>query len=434
MELPRITGPDGATPPPIGVTFGTTGGPPTGGTQGNPATPRVTPLGTVVTHTVGTGGVQAPQPSGQPPPAPAPRRPRVPANPPAGPPAPPQQPAPIPAAAGAGGGPNPPPGGGDGGPPRRPIGRNPGDRHPNLPIVYQGYEYHPPHPKPNGDPAPAPEMDASPEDVPLRFYIPRSDNATRYELPGIAGPLATLAFAAMGRSIPVGYVSASFRNAAYLACRHGLPWWRQAAIRLVNRHVPFYETRMAWTWRLASGRLPRWASTVIAHATNGLRLWRAFAPAIAIAGATWLAINVYRRWTEPDPMDAPAGVYPSGGPWVEVTQEQARGVATAVACPAPLARLVQERVLLCERDPAMMQKVKTIASRWCTEQGLSDNVRYNAVAGAMAAAMTVPVQEQNILSMGGLHATAQQHERLRQFTAGFRPSVPWLSRLLLFKR
>lgn len=104
-------------------------------------------------------------------------------------------------------------------------------------------------------------------------------------------------------------------------------------------------------------------------------------------------------------------------------------------CPAPLARLVQERVLMCEREPALIQKVKGIASKWCDNQGLAGNERYQAISGAVAAALTVPCIEQNVLQLAQSHAVQQQHYRIANYLSGIKhKSDPWWTKYLLIRR
>lgn len=305
---------------------------------------------------------------------------------------------------------------------------------PPVPIGYDNVRWIPPHPRPNGDPAPAPDLEPSNDDNQLRYYMPLEDNATRFVQPGYGVPAIMLTLGAMGRSIPVGYLASILRDVTASTWRNRLPWWRVMAINIVERNVPFFETRAAWTWKLSVNKLPRAATTAVRWCVNALRGWRAISTPLMVLGAAVGLYTLWINWNQPAAFDAPAGIYPAGGPWVEITQEQAARTATAVSCPAPLARAVQERVLLCERDPVLMNKVKTIATRWCTEQGLTDNVRYNAVAGALAAAMVVPTQEQNILAMGNATATVRQHKRIKDYIAGHIATAPWYSRLLLFRR
>lgn len=157
-------------------------------------------------------------------------------------------------------------------------------------------------------------------------------------------------------------------------------------------------------------------------------------PALTVAVA-WAGYVVARRLIEPPPYEAPPGVYPSGGPIVEIAQEDAPNREMVFACPAPLARVVQERALLCERDPTMIQKCKALAARWCDQEGLQGNERYAAMSGAMAAALTVPVNEQLILQLAQSHAVTQQHERIGRYLAGVRHRHdPWWTKYLQIRR
>lgn len=165
---------------------------------------------------------------------------------------------------------------------------------------------------------------------------------------------------------------------------------------------------------------------------------RAFAvlstPLLAGAGASLVYI-IARRLIEPPPYEAPPGVYPNGGPIVEISQEDAPNREMVFTCPAPLARIVQERVMLCERDPTIIQKCKALASRWCDAEGLQGNERYAAISGAVAAALTVPVNEQLVLQLAQSHAVTQQHSRLARYLAGIKHiHDPWWTKYLSIRR
>lgn len=156
---------------------------------------------------------------------------------------------------------------------------------------------------------------------------------------------------------------------------------------------------------------------------------------LAAVAVIWTGYVLARHYIEPAPYEAPPGLYPNGGPMIEITQEEARNKAHVFVCPAPLARLVQERVLMCERDPTLLQKVKSIASKWCDQNHVTNNQRYQAVAGALAASLTVPCIEQNVIHYAQSHAVQQQHGRLANYLSGIKhKSDPWWTKYLLIRR
>lgn len=167
-------------------------------------------------------------------------------------------------------------------------------------------------------------------------------------------------------------------------------------------------------------------------ACNALNI---LAKPVAFAAACWVGYVLARHFIEPPPFEAPPGLYPNGGPIVEITQEEARNKSMVFTCPAPLARTVQERVLLCERDPTLIQKTKSIAARWCDQAGLQGNQRYQAICGAVAAALTVPCNEQLVIQLAQTHAVQQQHGRLARYLAGIKhQNDPWWTKYLLIRR
>lgn len=78
---------------------------------------------------------------------------------------------------------------------------------------------------------------------------------------------------------------------------------------------------------------------------------------------------------------------------VEVTQERAQAAPTHFACPAGLRALVCEKAMMLERTPALLQKIKGMAGRWCDDHGINPMERPAYIAGAVACAMTVPRME-----------------------------------------
>lgn len=166
-----------------------------------------------------------------------------------------------------------------------------------------------------------------------------------------------------------------------------------------------------------------------------MRAANVLAKPLMAAGCLWGAYVLARWAIEPPPYEAPPGCYPNGGPLIEITQEDAPQRSMVFTCPGPLARRVQERVLLCERDPMIIQKCKSIAAKWCDEEGLHGNERYAAISGAVAAALTVPINEQLILQLAQSHAVQQQHNRIARYIGGnpYRHD-PWWTKYLAIRR
>lgn len=183
--------------------------------------------------------------------------------------------------------------------------------------------------------------------------------------------------------------------------------------------------------KLAAPKLMQSAARAAA-VCKGLNI---IAKPLALASVAYTAWVLMRHLTEPPPYEAPPGTYPSGGPMIEITQEEAPQREMVFCCPGPLARKVQERVLLCERDPTIIQKVKSIAAKWCDDNNLNDNQRYAAICGAVAAAMTVPINEQLVLQLSQSHAVQQQHYRIANYLSGIKHQHdPWYTKYFLIRR
>lgn len=178
-------------------------------------------------------------------------------------------------------------------------------------------------------------------------------------------------------------------------------------------------------------RIITWAYRIAGYVSAMQRLARP----VLVASLCWAAWALLRHAIEPPPYEAPPGCYPNGGPMIEITQEEAPNREMVFTCPAPLARLVQERVMLCERDPTIIQKTKAIASKWCDNTGLTGNERYATIAGAVAAAMVVPINEQLVLQLASTHAVQLQHTRISRYLSGIKHQHdPWWTKYLSIRR
>lgn len=293
----------------------------------------------------------------------------------------------------------------------------------------------------------------------MTYYTPLRDIFMRPALPSLRGPLSTATTATLCHFLParrltswvtaysIGHARASlggfvrqslgnmmvsfgrtFTTFGFSTDRILLKWfWNKLAVKCTNKgHEVLYGAAikacprmMLWTYRLAG-----WM-----RAANYLA-----SPVMGIA-IVWASYVVLRHMIEPPPYEAPPGCYPNGGPLIEIAQEEAPARSMVFACPAPLARLVQERVLLCERDPTLLQKVKSIASRWCDSTGVAGNERYAAINGAMAAALTVPINEQLVLQLAQSHAVKEQHSRISRYLSGIMHKYdPWWTKYFSIRR
>lgn len=81
----------------------------------------------------------------------------------------------------------------------------------------------------------------------------------------------------------------------------------------------------------------------------------------------------------------------------EVTQETALATPTHFACPTGLRAHILEKVFLQDRTPVLIQRVRSMAGKWCDENGINPNQRPAYIAGGLAAAMTVSSIEIDLL-------------------------------------
>lgn len=315
-----------------------------------------------------------------------------------------------------------------------------------------------------GGPAQPPRDDGAPprpddQDRQLNYYTPLRDIFMRPSLPTLRGPFALLGTAALFHAAPgkllynfcmtqALYQSKNTVKASLLHIGGNIFKWAggilgdavlkvsslsMAAVTGYMSEVAFSkgQSMLKQAAKIAAPKLMTRAQ-MLQSACDGLNIIAKPVGAVAIA---WAIYVLARHAIEPPPYEAPEGTYPSGGPIVEITQEEARNKAKVFTCPAPLARVVQERVLMCERDPTMIQKVKSIAARWCDQHGLQNNQRYQAVAGAVAAAMTVPCIEQQIIQLAQSHAVQNQYSRLQRYLSGIKHvNDPWYTKYLLYRR
>lgn len=160
---------------------------------------------------------------------------------------------------------------------------------------------------------------------------------------------------------------------------------------------------------------------------------RAIQIGLAIVGAGCAIVAGYRiyrareRAEEPDPFAPPTAI-------IEVAPDIAQGVPVSFCCPASLRSLVIERAMLLERTPALCQKIKSIAGRWCDENNVTPDKRPTYIAGAIAACMCVPELEQHLLLFETGHNVQELYKRVRRHQGSLTPEarkmrlLDWLTR------
>lgn len=281
------------------------------------------------------------------------------------------------------------------------------------------------------------------QDRQYNYYAPMVDIFMRPKLPTLTGPFATIALSATMRAMPAGIVSNLAARYAikyaykgitssllYIAGDAVIQLSRLAVLASTTRGITPAGMVATFAARAAEvgGAMIQSSANMVAPrlmkaaaiADTAMTACRTLAFPVLCAGCAWALYALARHAIEPPPYEAPPGCYPSGGPIVEISQEDAPNREMVFTCPAPLARMVQERVLMCERDPTIIQKVKTIASRWCDAAGIQGNQRYAAICGAVAAALTVPVNEQLVLQLSQSHAVQTQYSRLSRYLSGIK--------------
>nr|QUS52811.1 hypothetical protein 1 [Mute swan feces associated tombus-like virus 6] len=293
----------------------------------------------------------------------------------------------------------------------------------------------------------------------MRWYAPQRDVFMRPALPGLRGPIILGVAGVTGRLLPhqriagwaLKYSISHARASVGNFTRQTLGDLMMAMARTFKSFAMATDRiLLRLTWDKLARTCARWGENAIHSAAirscPRLMMWayrsagwmKAFAllstPCITVAVA-WAGYVVARRLIEPPPYEAPPGCYPNGGPIVEITQEEAPRREMVFACPAPLARMIEERTMLNERDPTLIQKCKALASKWCDQEGLTGNERYGAIAGAVAAALCVPVNEQLVMQLATSHSVQQQHARISNYLSGIKhKNDPWWTKYLIIRR
>nr|QUS52781.1 hypothetical protein 1 [Mute swan feces associated tombus-like virus 4] len=317
----------------------------------------------------------------------------------------------------------------------------------------------PPNPDGNGPP-PLDRLLGQDEDHPLRYYAPMQDIFKRPKLPSLVGPLVTAVTGVALKYLPadwlveqalwaygkledaslsrtVGYYLAKKTYGVTSAIAGSPLWWNLPFTVSIAGQTIFGTLAQHSKQRMMHymvQRAPWWYSPFkqVCFTLAAIGKLHKF---ILGLSAIWAGYVVARHVMEPPPYEAPEGVYPNGGPMVEIAPEEAPLREHVFTCPVELARIAQERVLMCDRDPTIIQKVKSIASRWCDTRNFGPNERYAAVAGAIAAALTVPAIEQQVLRLANNHIVSTHHARISDYLQKTKRRFdPWWTKYLLIRR
>lgn len=138
---------------------------------------------------------------------------------------------------------------------------------------------------------------------------------------------------------------------------------------------------------------------------------------LAVAGTAWSTYQLSKRvWLNNQPFEPEGMGHP--GLMVEVTQEEALGTPTHFACPAGLRATILEKIMLCERTPNLIQKVKSMAGRWCDDNNINPYHRPACIAGAVAVGMTVSPLESDLIKYESRWEVQAAQHRIAQHAAG----------------
>lgn len=244
----------------------------------------------------------------------------------------------------------------------------------------------------------------------LHWYTPMLPVATRRERWGRRWPLW------LGAAGFVGGMTLS----AWVAWRR--PWRAleakyviQDALRLITptRYAGRWLNPLTWGQQLRRTIGGLWWGVKLTF--RPLPWWRKcwwhvcwFVTATSSAVCLW-ALNPH----VPEPMEPDGPGQPAM--MVEVTQQEALEQPTHFVCPAGLRALVTEKIMLLERTPTMVQKIKSMAGKWCDDHQVGPFERPRYIAGAVAAAMTVPHLEMDLLLFNAWDPIQRAHRKVRQY-------------------
>lgn len=256
------------------------------------------------------------------------------------------------------------------------------------------------------------------DDLALHWYVPFRSPATRrssQSRPYIAMTGSAMLWATSSAlqvlKPPTRSLTTALATAVHSACTTWLardslnPWFRLALQPLAHKLAPRPPTVMA-----------SFAGFITRHAVVIKAVLRVGALGLA-AYACW---TTARHWFDNSKPYEPEGVN-HVALMTEVTQEEAMDAPTHFACPAGLRAHIVEKVMMCERTPALIQRVKSIAGKYCDERGVSQFDRPQWIAGACAAAMTVTSHELDLLSYERSWSVQKARKLLRRHHDGAAP-------------
>lgn len=118
--------------------------------------------------------------------------------------------------------------------------------------------------------------------------------------------------------------------------------------------------------------------------------WLPFAWAGLVAALAWSAFVVLRN---------PTSIRPVPGGVIEIDPEEARDRIDIWYCPQELAVFVRERIVLQQRDPASIIRLKSAVTRWMDDRGVPIHLREVWMLGAMASALVMSPQEKELIRL-----------------------------------
>lgn len=277
----------------------------------------------------------------------------------------------------------------------------------------------------------------APDERLLHWYVPLRSPASRRENPPNAQPWITTTAILMGartahqplcnyllqvakRSGVVGWLKETSRSVVHavtgpvdepLTALQSLSvflGWRKAAVstgyvwafqKVRQATAPDSWVQFLFGWRRHSALITA-VITTCGMITAGVAIWR-----------------IVQRWNYNKKPFEPEGLGHSNL-MTEVTQEEALATPTHFVCPAGLRAHILEKVFMQERTPNLIQRVKSIAGKWCDEAAINPFERPACIAGAVACAMTTSQLELDLLSYERRWEVRQAARQLNQHHNG----------------
>lgn len=208
------------------------------------------------------------------------------------------------------------------------------------------------------------------------------------------------------------------RNHDTLSLWESLSFFQSSILKSVRNTASF--TMVDWIYRATA------PNTYRAALLGALRHRHLINAVITTFGIAFTAYSAYqlatRIWLNSQPFEPEGMGHP--GLMVEVTQEEALGTPTHFACPAGLRATILEKIMLCERTPNLIQKVKSMAGRWCEDNQINPYHRPACIAGAVAVGMTVSPLENDLIKYEARWEVQNAQRRVAQHAAGIPDGRP----------